>query len=256
MTSLYLQLTNKCDQQCAHCFFNCGPWRNEFMSDEVFAAAITLARVTNCDSITLGGGEPSLCPDVLRIFTTVTQELPKATIGIISNGTGDEEVIRELALLVTKTPNAAMVLSNDEYHRNPSPALLDFLQSLECDRVSRRKPFSAFYQSKGRGRDLPPGKVCVGTRCSTETIAIAPDGTLFPCSCGLTWEPGAYADLSVHIVDVLQDSYSITGLYHCTNCCPTPSCYHYWCAHTYPQYVAELRDPEELQTRHTACYCP
>lgn len=256
MPFLYLQLTNKCDQQCAHCCFNCGPWRNEFMDDTVLEASLRLAKAMNCDSITLGGGEPSLHPDIVRIFTSATQTSPKATVGMISNGTGDEEKIRELAFLVSKTPNATMTLSNDEYHRNPSSALLDFLQSLDCDRVSRREPFSAFYQSRGRGSNLPPGKVYAGTRCSTESIAIAPDGTLFPCSCGLTWDPKTYADCNVNIVDVLQDSYSINGLYHCTNCRPVPSSYHYWCAHTYPQCVAELRDPEELQTRHTACYCP
>lgn len=65
---MYIMLTDKCQYECEHCCFRCSPENNEFMNKRVFKRALKLAINLNTNSVTLGGGEPTLHPHFLEYF--------------------------------------------------------------------------------------------------------------------------------------------------------------------------------------------
>lgn len=65
---MYLQITTKCNMTCAHCCYSC-TMRGKHMDYSTAIDAIAFARNYNDESISIGGGEPTLHPrffDILR----------------------------------------------------------------------------------------------------------------------------------------------------------------------------------------------
>ena len=67
---MYIQLTDRCNMRCEHCCMESHPKRKRFMSDRAFEACLNLAQEYDMD-ITLGGGEPTLHPDIFRYIRTL-----------------------------------------------------------------------------------------------------------------------------------------------------------------------------------------
>jgi MoaA/NifB/PqqE/SkfB family radical SAM enzyme len=227
------------------------------MSAQTLEAAIQLAKHCKCTRITLGGGEPTLYPEIHKVLLKVYTAVPNASIGVISNGTGDFDALRLLCATIKHIPMADIAFSNDKYHRPIPTHVREWIQSQDSSSLIIREPKVGPPQAIGRGETLPPDEVTFAPPCVGSGISITPDGTLYPCLCGLTWDPRVPRVANINVNDVVKDHYAMQSLYyHEGRCCRDVASYEYWTSHTYPQYVAELRDPEELQTRHTACYCP
>lgn len=65
---MYLQITTKCNMSCEHCCYSCGK-RGKHGDLSTIIDAITFARDTFGDeTITIGGGEPTLHPDFFKIL--------------------------------------------------------------------------------------------------------------------------------------------------------------------------------------------
>ena len=64
---MYLQITTKCNMKCSHCCYSCG--KNGKHGDiNTIIDAISFARNFNDETITIGGGEPTLHPEFFKIL--------------------------------------------------------------------------------------------------------------------------------------------------------------------------------------------
>ena len=79
---MYLQITTKCNMTCSHCCYSCN--KNGKHADfNTIIDAIAFAR--DCDeSISIGGGEPTLHPDFFRILKHCIEEpfIDKVILGV------------------------------------------------------------------------------------------------------------------------------------------------------------------------------
>lgn len=221
MPSLYLQLTNKCDQQCAHCCFNCGPHNTEFMSEATIQAALHLFKSTHHTHITLGGGEPTLYPDLVGLAKRLLEDIPRTNIFVITNGTGDFTQLSALVALSTKTEYLGIEVSNDDFHTIVSPSVTALINGANNPRVLIRPNTGKYARPQGRGLAIADPTNYIPCICAAHTVA--PDGTLFPCCCGLSWldKPA----VSLNVKDLVGDAWLTDYMQKCPLCCHTPQAY-------------------------------
>jgi len=65
--NVILFLTNKCTNECSYCFMNGSPKNNQYVSLEVVHQIIEKYKNENYKIISLGGGEPTLHPEIKTI---------------------------------------------------------------------------------------------------------------------------------------------------------------------------------------------
>lgn len=66
--SLVLQITNKCNYLCDHCYLSCGPYRTDIMSTDIIDKS--LAKIGyKTETIVIQGGEPTLFLDTIKYIT-------------------------------------------------------------------------------------------------------------------------------------------------------------------------------------------
>ncbi len=72
--TLQINLGYRCNQQCAHCHYRCGPDRKEAMSVEVMGAALEFAGGNAITDFDLTGGAPELHPDFRWLVETIGEQ--------------------------------------------------------------------------------------------------------------------------------------------------------------------------------------
>ena len=216
---LYMQLTNKCDQQCAHCAFNCGPWNSDFMSDEVVDACMGILKTKKFGSVTLGGGEPTLYPGLFDLVLRIRQEC-NIPVGMVTNGTGDPELVKELIRYSEATGNFSLEISADNFHARPSSELLTLVDSVKPWVASFRMPDDEWLPyAQGRAKILPHTSSKLG--CTGGTYVSA-QGYVFPCSCGLSYYQEC--DNKITVTEWMENGPSE----HSPFCIETPWEYNEW----------------------------
>lgn len=112
---MYIQITTKCNMRCKHCCYACTPGKGKNMPADIFKAACELA--TNYeDMIAIGGGEPTLHPDLLwyigyALLLSPTEYKPF----MVTNGTVDEKTWRVL-MRAKRAGNLELHVSKDPWH--------------------------------------------------------------------------------------------------------------------------------------------
>lgn len=112
---MYIQITTRCNMKCKHCKFSCSPTRGKDMSFDFFKYAVNLA-VDYGDHITIGGGEPTLHPDLLVMlgYASMFAETDMQPF-MVTNGTADEATWK--ALMRAHQRNSIHVaVSRDPWH--------------------------------------------------------------------------------------------------------------------------------------------
>ena len=112
---MYLQLTTRCNMSCEHCGFSCNA-KGKDISLKDAKKAIDDA-VEHEDSMTIGGGEPTLHPDFWEILAYAMQEGHKEIypwVFLVTNGKRTED-----ALALAYLADNALIhvqLSQDDWH--------------------------------------------------------------------------------------------------------------------------------------------
>lgn len=91
-----LQITERCNLHCAHCFISAGNY-GETMSIEIIRNAV-IPKLKDCRviSVTLTGGEPFVHPDIIEIVSLLRSA--EIRVGICTNGTSiSQEQMESLA---------------------------------------------------------------------------------------------------------------------------------------------------------------
>lgn len=78
-----LQVTERCNLNCAHCFLSAGPKGDHMSIDDIRNTVIPQLKECRAISITLTGGEPFLHPDILHIVSLFKAN--NIRVGICSN---------------------------------------------------------------------------------------------------------------------------------------------------------------------------
>jgi len=170
---MYLKLTNRCNMSCEHCGMNCTSIGKD-MTPRVYKKAIEFAS-DFADSITLGGGEPTLHKnfwEILGLSIGSAENVWLATNGSITN-------------TALKLANMAMkgvigcALSQDIYHDPIDPRV-----------VQAFTKYKNQYENDCRdirnvtGKEIKAGRCEEGEDgCICESLTIEPDGKIRACGC-------------------------------------------------------------------------
>ena len=198
--SIYLQLTEKCNMRCPHCCF-AATTKGTFMSREVFQKAIDLAKDHQW-SITLGGGEPTLHPDIIewameaaRASIDASMEMDGPATMIITNGKKTDVAIK-LAQMAHLGMIAAEV-SRDPWHDEIDPRVV-----AEFTRYNKPNPHLLGGHERGKGyagvrnvsrsslvaagRAKTNGNIETRKGCCCDALFIKPNGDVYQCGCQKT----------------------------------------------------------------------
>ena len=82
---MYLQITSKCNMNCRHCGFSCNR-KGIHMEWETFINAIQFIRDRDDETISIGGGEPTLHTELNDIIDSIINNYPDICIMLLTNG--------------------------------------------------------------------------------------------------------------------------------------------------------------------------
>jgi radical SAM protein with 4Fe4S-binding SPASM domain len=80
-----IQITERCNLHCAHCFVSSGNWGEHMSLDNIVERVLPRLMRARVERITLTGGEPFLHPSLLSICATIADQ--GVPLGICTNGT-------------------------------------------------------------------------------------------------------------------------------------------------------------------------
>ena len=166
---------------CDHCCFSCGAVGDD-MTSEVFRAACELA--TDYDeTITLGGGEPTIHPLFWEFFGRAlgsTDYLWMAT-------NGKKTAIALALARMAKRGVMGCALSQDIYH---DPIDYEVIQAFTKSQPNHPHSYHQKTTPDGReircveGSEIIAGRQETGREdCACSDIHISPDGAIRPCGC-------------------------------------------------------------------------
>ncbi|HEX4814450.1 MAG TPA: radical SAM protein [Nonomuraea sp.] len=93
-----VQITERCNLHCAHCFVFSGNWGEHMPADDIIGTVLPRLQRARVERLTLTGGEPFVHPDIMDIcWAAAERGMP---VGICTNATQTSpEQIAELARL-------------------------------------------------------------------------------------------------------------------------------------------------------------
>jgi len=117
---MYMQITEKCQLQCEHCMFSCGP-RGKHATLEVIKQACKIAK-DNHSHLFMGGGEPTIHPQFWEVFGLFCEanapwsnDTGMPPVGLVSNGINEKVVMPLLDLAEQKL--ISLSISQDHFHK-------------------------------------------------------------------------------------------------------------------------------------------
>jgi MoaA/NifB/PqqE/SkfB family radical SAM enzyme len=197
--SLYIQVTDKCNMRCKHCCFAC-TGKGTFMSEAIFKKCLGLAEAYQWH-ITIGGGEPTLHPEILSwamdaalASIEAASDMGGPAVLIVTNGKRTEQAIK-LAKLAHLGVIAAEV-SQDPWHdaidvrvigeftryNKPNQYLVGGVERGGKGYAGIRD-VSRGVQNAGRAKKHGIGK---NGGCCCDALFVTPNGDFYHCGCKRT----------------------------------------------------------------------
>jgi len=87
---MYIQITDHCNMTCAHCGYSCSPRKKNFMTMDVFKAAVKY----DPNYISIGGGEPTTHPLFWDMLVHAIVESDDVLPWLATNGKRTEDALR------------------------------------------------------------------------------------------------------------------------------------------------------------------
>ncbi len=82
---LFIELTNRCNEKCLHCYAESGPERTSILACEDIQRALVEAKELGADAVQFTGGDPLLHPDLAKAVETA-HTLAYENVEIYTNG--------------------------------------------------------------------------------------------------------------------------------------------------------------------------
>lgn len=163
---------------CAHCCFSC-TGEGTFMSRAVFQKCLDIA-VDRSQQITLGGGEPTLHPNLIEWATEaaialldVTMDNDYPSVLVITNGKKSKP-----AQILAKMSRAKIIsaeLSRDLWHEEIDPETVAVFQ-----RYAEFRDVTRGVLAQGRAFE---NDLYVRPGCACPALFITPSGDFYGCGC-------------------------------------------------------------------------
>ncbi|HEX2191563.1 MAG TPA: radical SAM protein [Acidimicrobiales bacterium] len=233
MSFLWLELTNRCNLRCVHCYTESDPWTGDrdILTVDDYEDVMTQAYALGCRQIQLIGGEPQLNPsfkrllrqtvsvgfDFVEVFSNLTRleeetvefsatngvhfatsvysDDPAVHDGVTTVPGSHRRTIANLRRLVAHgVPTRAAVISMDG-DREAAERTERFLVELGVGSVRCSGP-----EAFGRGEQLLGRAAAMDGLCGhcwNGNLAVGPDGTVFPCVMARQWAAGDITEQSL-----------------------------------------------------------
>lgn len=197
---MYLRITSRCNLSCQHCCYSCRPGVGKHMDMHVLNAAFDLCHNYGDESLSLGGGEPTLHP---RFFDVLRQAMQKFDyVWMATNGTRRRAMLRLAGIIndedyeydydnpisPQREAHLSVELSTDYFHdRSKVDSRVWDIWHRAAD--LRRPGFGLRDVTRSRegviaaGRAKRTGNYKTEKGCACSDIVIEPDGTLKGCGC-------------------------------------------------------------------------
>lgn len=220
---LWLELTNRCNLQCVHCYAESGPFvQDDALSKEQYLRVLHDAATAGCREVQFIGGEPTLNPDLpdlivaagtagfrkIEVFTNLNslsdQLLDCFTIHSVNVATSIYGASAEIHDEVTLVPGsfARLVRNIRRCLERGLKMRAGFIEMAENS--GRFEEANAFFSELGVssiGHDFErkigraSKEECCGMEelcgeCANGTLAVGPDGVVSPCIMSKAWSVG------------------------------------------------------------------
>jgi radical SAM protein with 4Fe4S-binding SPASM domain len=230
---LWLELTNRCNLQCVHCYTESDPWSGDrdLLTASDYETLMADAFALGCRKIQLIGGEPQLNPafdqllrtsvdigfEFVEVFTNLTRltdetirfsaqngihfatsvysDKPEVHDAVTTVRGSHERTVGNLQRLVNGgVPTRAAVLAMDEDDDDDDlERTRRYVVEMGATAPSRMKAAREF----GRGQQLLGKSANMSGLCGhcwNGNLAIAPDGMAYPCVMSREWSVGNVID--------------------------------------------------------------
>ncbi len=222
---LWLELTNRCNLQCSHCYAQSGPHAGagDVLGPADYERLLTESRSLGCRQVQFIGGEPTLNKalpgllqtaarlefDAIEVFTnliSLSEELLQslircrvlvATSFYSANAGTHDRITRSIGSFGRTVRNIERVIGAGiplrvgviemELNGGEFNATRTFLESLGATDIG-------FDQVRGFGRAQTTSACEMGDlcgQCATNILAIGPDGVVAPCIMSKAWTVGS-----------------------------------------------------------------
>jgi MoaA/NifB/PqqE/SkfB family radical SAM enzyme len=181
----YLQVTDKCNMSCEHCGFSCTT-EGEFMPMAIYEKTLEFFH-RNCDYITIGGGEPTLHPDILKmVLLAMAQPWMEVPVFMVTNGS-NTKISLVLANLTKNAKDAfSCRLSVDQFHDPVDDEVYTAFEGLH-NTVNRVLPTgraleTGVYTEKV-GFSYLTHRENQAFACFCDDFVVKPNGDVYYCGC-------------------------------------------------------------------------
>lgn len=213
MKRVNIRITDKCNLQCRHCCFSCGPKGESMSAENLEKVIINVPEDTR--RIIINGGEPLVEKELLMhaldyIGKKNEKRRQKIYITVMTNGfwiKDADNTYKVLRELYEKGARTLEIASDDKYHieQGINPGLFSLAdtesplgKAVEMLKKETGNPhpvdINARHQNKhnifavpfGRAKQLPAKEIndksiCIAPYKFPEDITINPDGNVYPC---------------------------------------------------------------------------
>lgn len=161
---------------CSHCCNSCGP-KGANMGRKVFEAACKIA-YSRGDHIFIGGGEPTLHPDLFGFIGIALSYDSEGMLGMVTNGKITEAALR--LSWMARRGILSVELSQDSYHEPIEQKVVDAF-TVKRDYMNRntddRRGIRTVSRISAMGRAASWGD----DTCACEDLVVTWDGSIYQC---------------------------------------------------------------------------
>src|SRR6266702_604614 len=180
---MYIRLTSRCNMSCDHCGFSCSA-RGRDMTSDVFDAALSLSSHYG-DSVTLGGGEPTIHPKFWEFFgKSLAVDCQETPPFIVTNGKN-----KDIAIALARMAKGGVIgaaLSQDRYHDSIEPEVVEAFTKSSGDwghgNSDDLREIWHINSLLNVGR-AKLNQLATVEGCICDSIVVEPSGKLWQCGC-------------------------------------------------------------------------
>lgn len=199
---MYIQITERCNMECAHCCFSCTS-KGRDMSLSIYEKSLALVEEYG-SIVELGGGEPTIHPDFWKFLGLGVSISDEAPLWLSTNGS-----ITKTSIALAKMAKNEVIscqLSLTEFHSEISTDVTDafgklgkrFSYALKSPKHIAPGIVKTHLVNTGRATSLK--KYVLKNECPCPAIMIKPSGIVYQCGCinspviGNVWDGIKYTE--------------------------------------------------------------
>jgi hypothetical protein len=201
---MYIQITTRCNMKCAHCCFACTKTGKD-MPMKTYRKAIEIAQERG-DTITLGGGEPTLHRHFWEIIGLVLGA-DCESLWLATNGSQTKTALA-LANMARKGV-LGVALSQDDYHDPIDPKVIQAFTKFKTEYSTNDNDYREIRNVTGS--EIQAGRSKWGSeKCACEDLFVKPDGSVHICGCANSPKICSIFDDDIHTK--IETALSVRGL--------------------------------------------